>query len=138
MISGAGALLTGRTEITGLPMANTEHFLAYLKHYSRRDIDRVSDMLNDDVVLRDWNISVVGKAAALAETGRNFESVRSIEIEVLALYGGDDAVAGELRIVVDGTIELYVVDVISFDSNGKIKSIRAYLGRGDDQGMKKE
>lgn len=46
--------------------------------------------------------------------------------------------AGELRIVVDGTIEMYVVDVISFDSNGKIKSIRAYLGRGDDQGMEKE
>ena len=46
--------------------------------------------------------------------------------------------AGELRIVVDGKIELHVVDVISFDSNGKIKSIRAYLGRSDDQEMKEQ
>ena len=119
-------------------MSNSEHFLAYLRHYSHKDIDCVSDMFTDDVTLRDWNISVVGKAAALAETSRNFESARSIEIQALALYEGGDAVAGELRIVVDGMIELYVVDVISFDSNGKIKSIRAYLGRGDDQGIKKE
>jgi ketosteroid isomerase-like protein len=115
-----------------------EHFLAYMRHYSHRDLDRVSGMFRDDVTLRDWNISVVGKAAAVAETSRNFESCQSIEIQVLRTYEGGDTVAGELRIVVDGNTELYIVDVISFDPDGKIKSIRAYLGRGDDQEMKRQ
>jgi ketosteroid isomerase-like protein len=116
-------------------MSNKEHFLAYLRHYSQRDLAQVSGMFADDVTLRDWNISVVGKAAAVAETQRNFESARSIEIQASGVYEAGDTVAGELRIVVDGNTELYVVDVISFDPDGKIKSIRAYLGRGDDQGM---
>ncbi len=119
-------------------MSNKEHFLAYLRHYSHRDLDRVSAMFSDDVTLRDWNISVVGKAAAVAETSRNFESCQSIEIKALGIFEGGDTVAGELHIVVDGKIELYVVDVISFDADGKIESIRAYLGRGDDQGMKEQ
>lgn len=119
-------------------MSNKEHFLAYLRHYAHRDLERVSGMFSDDVTLRDWNISVVGKAAAVAETSRNFESCQSIEIQPLGIYEGDDAVAGELRIVVDGKIELFVVDVISFDRDGKIKSIRAYLGRGDSQEMKEQ
>lgn len=119
-----------------IAMSNKEHLLAYLRHYSHRDLDRVSSMFAEDVTLRDWNISVVGKAAAVAETSRNFESCRSIEIEALGIYEGGDTVAGELRIVVDGVTELYVVDVISFDPDGKIKSIRAYLGRGDGQEMK--
>lgn len=119
-------------------MSNKEHFLAYLRHYSHRDLERVSAMFSDAVSLRDWNISVVGKAAAVAETSRNFESCQSIGIQALGIYEDGDTVAGELRIVVDGKIELHVVDVISFDSNGKIKSIRAYLGRRDDQEMKEQ
>ena len=99
-------------------MSNKDHFLAYLRHYSRRDLARVSNMFADDVTLRDWNISAVGKAAAVAETSRNFESCQSIETQTLGIYEGGDTVAGELRIVVDG----------------RIKSIRAYLGRGDDLG----
>lgn len=113
-----------------------EQFLAYLRHYSNKDIDRVSDMFSDDVTLRDWNISVVGKAAAVVETSQNFQSCQSIEIQVLGIHESGDTVAGELHIVVDDNTKLYVVDVISFDHDGKIKSIRAYLGRGDDQEVK--
>ena len=40
-------------------------------------------------------------------------------------------VAGELRIIVNETDVLYVVDVVTFNRDGKIGSIRAYIGRGD-------
>jgi steroid delta-isomerase len=89
-------------------------------------------MLAEDVTLRDWKISVRGKAAALAETSRNFQAARTIEIESLYLYENTNGVAGELKIVVDGTTELYVVDVVAFDREGRIKAIRAYLGRDDE------
>lgn len=88
-------------------------------------------MFSEDIVLRDWKISVSGKAKALEETRKNFQSATSIEIEVLATYENQNTVAAELKITVDKTEKLYVVDVITFDSKGQIASIRAYKGRGD-------
>lgn len=112
-------------------LSHADQFLAYLKHYADRNIESISAMLSDDITLRDWNTAVVGKAAVLAETARNFAAVQSIVIQVLHVYGSADAVAGELKITLDAKIELFVVDVIAFDTDGRIRSIRAYLGRGD-------
>jgi hypothetical protein len=112
-------------------MSNTERFLAYLQHYANRDIDSISAMFADDITLRDWNLAVSGIAAAVAETTKNFQSAQAIEIEALHIYEREDAIAGELRILLDGVTELFVVDVLTFDADGRIKAIRAYLGRGD-------
>jgi steroid delta-isomerase len=111
-------------------MTPQDRFLDYLRAYEARDIDRVAGLLADDVSLRDWKVSVQGKAAAIAETRANFEAATSIEIQPLRLYEGEASVAGELRILVDGHIELFVVDVLDFDPQGKIRAIRAFLGRG--------
>ena len=51
---------------------------------------------------------------------------------MLHTYESEDTVAAELKITVGSEEELYVVDVITLNSAGKIASIRAYLGRGDD------
>lgn len=112
-------------------MTNRDRFLAYLHAYESRDIDRVADMFADDVSLRDWKIAVQGKAAAIAETKLNFESARSIRIQPLRLFEGEASVAGELRILVDDDIELFVVDVLDFDPQGRVRAVRAFLGRGD-------
>ena len=112
-------------------MSFKEQFIAYLKHYSDKNIVTISEMFADDVTLRDWKISVFGKVAAIAETKKNFSSAKTIKIEILHTYEAENAVTGELRIVVDETEVLYVVDVVVFDIQGKIKSVRAYLGRGD-------
>ena len=112
-------------------MANTDRFHDYLAAYARKDLAAIGAMLSDDAQLRDWNLAVRGKEAVLAETARNFSAAATIDIETLALYTSEDAVAGELRIVVDQHEELRVVDVLSFDAQGAIVSIRAYLGRGD-------
>lgn len=116
-----------------MPMTHRDRFLAYLRAYEARDIDRVAELLADDVSLRDWKIAVRGKAAALAETRANFAAATSIRIEPLRLYESVAGVAGELRIVVDDHIELFVVDVVAFDGQGRISAIRAFLGRGDHE-----
>lgn len=113
-------------------MLHRERFLTYLHHYANRDIDSIAAMFADNVTLRDWNLFVAGRAAAVAETAKNFRSTQTIEIELLHLYEREGAVAGELRILLDGEIELFVVDVLAFTDDGSIQSIRAYLGRGDD------
>jgi hypothetical protein len=112
-------------------MSNQDRFLAYLKHYSQKNLAEVSAMFADDVALRDWKIAVRGKSAAIDETRKNFESANTIEIHPLNIFENHDTVAAELRILVDGAIELYVVDVITFNPTRQIQSIHAYMGRGD-------
>ncbi len=112
-------------------MSPKERFADYLEAYSDKNLQKISDMFAADIALRDWKISVFGKDAAIAETAKNFRSAKTIEITILATYESDNAVAGELKIVVDSTEVLHVVDVVSFNADGKIDSIHAYLGRTD-------
>lgn len=112
-------------------MTHVELFRTYLHHYADKNLEAVSAMLAEDVHLRDWNISVHGKAEAVRETVKNFSQAESIEIRILAVYENEDTVAGELHIIVDSKIDLYVVDVITFNEQGKVTAIRSYKGRGD-------
>lgn len=88
-------------------------------------------MLAEEVHLRDWNISVFGKVEALRETAKNFGDAETIEIRILTLYESADTVAGELHIRVDGRIDLYVVDMVTFNAQSKVTAIRSYKGRED-------
>ncbi len=115
-------------------MSNSDRFVSYIQAYAKKDLVAVGDMLASSIHLRDWNLGVQGREAVLAETSKNFAAADTVEIAILALYENvrESSVAGELRIVVNGTDELHVVDVISFTPTGKIQSIRAYLGRSSD------
>lgn len=104
---------------------------AYLAAYAARDLAAVEPLLADGITLRDWKIRVVGKAAVLAETRKNFEAVQQLHIDVLAAYERDGGVATELAILIDGRERLDVVDVFEVDGDGRIAAIRAFLGRGD-------
>lgn len=86
---------------------------AYLAAYAARDLAAIEPLLADAVTLRDWKIRVAGKAAALAETRRNFDAVSTLDIEVLALFARERGVAAELRIDVDGRDTLHVVDLFA-------------------------
>lgn len=108
-----------------------ETCLRYLQAYAAKDLATIDALFAPSVVLRDWKIRVCGKAAALAETRKNFDAVERLTVEPLHLHESAQAVAAELRILINGTQELFVVDVIGFDAEGLIDSIRAYLGRGD-------
>jgi len=114
------------------PRSNQELCIHYLKEYAKKNLQSMDELFAENIVLRDWKIYVAGKEKALAETQKNFESAQSIEIEVLNTYENQETVAAELKITVDSTEILYVVDVITFNQKGQIQSIRAYLGRGDE------
>lgn len=105
--------------------------LDYLRKYASKDLGGIAELLADDVVLRDWKIRVVGKEMAIAETRKNFEAQESIVIDVITTYENEQSIAAELKITIDHTEELYVVDVITFNERHQINSIRAYLGRGN-------
>jgi len=113
-------------------MTHKELCLTYLKRYAGKNLDGIAEIFDDEIVLRDWNIVVHGKHNTILETRKNFDSARSIAIEPLFLYENQDSIAAELKITLNGTSDLYVIDVITFNPSGKIQSIRAYKGRGDE------
>ena len=110
-------------------MKHSEKFKSYLHSYQNKDIETISTLFASDIHLRDWKISVHGKRLALSETQKNFDNASSLDIEILSLMENKNSVSGELRIIVNGTEVLYVVDVVTFNDEGLISSIRAYLGR---------
>lgn len=130
--SGSG--LRGRLTPQSLKaiVSDTERLLAYLAAYARKDLAAIGAMFSEDVHLRDWNLSVHGRNAALDETAKNFAAAQTIDIETIAVYEAEGAVAAELKIVVDKRVELSVVDVVAFTPEGKIAAVRAYLGRNDE------
>ncbi|OYQ48950.1 nuclear transport factor 2 family protein [Flavobacterium aurantiibacter] len=111
---------------------HTEICLLYLQSYQDKNLTAVSELFAEQIVLRDWNLRVVGKAAALNETQKNFEAARSLQIEVLHTYERSNSIAAELIITVNDSEVLHVIDVLDFDAQGKIVAIRAYRGRGDE------
>lgn len=112
-------------------MTKRQRFLEYLHAYESKNIEHISLMFSEEITLRDWKISVSGKPAALFETRSNFSTARTIEIQPLRIFESECSIAAELKIVIDGAQELFVVDVVDFNKQGNIIAIRAFLGRDD-------
>lgn len=114
----------------GLPkLTNRERFFACLRAYKSKSLFLIEAMLSENVSLCDWKIHVKGKTSVMIETENNFNTSNSIKIYPLQLYEIENAMAGDLRIVIDHSDEIYVVDIIDFTPEGKIYNVHAFLGR---------
>jgi hypothetical protein len=101
---------------------------SFLSAYERKDIDAISEMLAEDVVLRDWILEVSGLEAAVAEYSKNFRDADSLRITVNQILESESGVAAELEIVVNGSEKLNVVDIFTFNDDKEITSVVAYKG----------
>lgn len=110
-----------------MKMTNKDKVITYFQKFSNKDIDGLKEMFSEDVRLTDWDIAEAGIDDVVAANQRIFESVESIVVKPLYFYyDNEDSFAVEILIVVDEREFLEVVDVIRFDSEGKIDSIKAY------------
>ena len=108
-----------------------EKLKTYFQAFSDKDLDTLSEMFSSDILLTDWDICAVGKENVLEENKKIFDSVAAISVNPYAYYGGNSSYAVELTIEVtpknNGKVEeLQVVDVITFNGEGLIDSIKAY------------
>ncbi len=101
---------------------------SFLSAYERKDIDTISKMLAEDVLLRDWNHEVSGIEAAVVEYSKNFRAAESLRISINQILEAESGVAAELEIVVNGSENLNVVDVFTFNEANEITSVVAYKG----------
>ena len=101
--------------------------LQYLKYFANKNINQISDLLDNNVSLTDWEICVEGKSQVVNAFKKIFESVTNIKVYVKKSYCIDNVFIGEIDIEIDNS-KILVVDIITFNSDFKISSIRAYKG----------
>ena len=100
----------------------------YFNAFSSSDILRLEKCLSDDVSLRDWNLDASGIESVLNAYADIFKSLSEVVVDVVNLYEIQPTVVAELIITAKEIGSIKVVDILSFDRNGKIRSIRAYKG----------
>jgi hypothetical protein len=101
----------------------------YFKHFQNKDIVSLADMFSEDIFLQDWENTCMGKSQVIANNEKLFSAVDSIVIQVINLITKDNTAMAEIKIQITDqqTISfINVVDVIEFDSNGLITSVKAY------------
>lgn len=102
----------------------------YFKTFSNQDLDGLSRMFSDDVILVDWDTNVSGKEEVLEANKKIFQSVDTIDVVPYFYYVGDESYAIEIDVIVNVGKEteetIQVVDIISFNEDGLIQSIEAY------------
>jgi len=100
----------------------------YFGAFEKKDINKLRELLDSEVVLRDWNVEAKGLENVLNINIEIFKAFEKIQVNVISLYAEESTVIGELTIILDEAVTMKVVDVIEFTSLRKIKSIRAYKG----------
>ena len=106
----------------------------YFDAWNAQDITELGNLFSDDVELKDWNIKVSTKETVLQANQNIFDSLHSIEAEVKDIGYNDNKIYAELIIKVVEKYEfdmlpaqdIKVLDVLTFNNDGKITSINAY------------
>ena len=105
--------------------------LKYFKTWSKNDSTLLKGLFADDIVLQDWDNKATGIKEVLEANDAIFAGVESIEAKALSVdaFGVKAYCDLEVLVKAEGTVsKILVLDIITFDENGKIKSIRAYKG----------
>jgi hypothetical protein len=102
--------------------------LEYFYRFTLKDLSAVSDMFSEDIRLHDWENDATGKKDVVSVYEKIFNGVDTIAVTPAALYKDSETVVAELVITINGKERILVTDVLSFDTDGKIESVRAYKG----------
>ncbi len=100
----------------------------YFKVFSEKNIDELTKLFSKNVTLKDWENSASGLIEVLKVNKKIFKSVNTIEVKPINIYSDNNTVISEIEIFIDKSDKINVVDIISFDQEGKILSITAYKG----------
>jgi hypothetical protein len=102
--------------------------IKYFDAFGKKDISAIRDILDNNVKLRDWEMNASGIDSVLAATAKIFCSAEVISIKIINILQHQTFVVAELDITINNINSIHVVDIIEFNSNGKIGAIRAFKG----------
>jgi hypothetical protein len=102
--------------------------LKYFDTFSNKDVDGLKELFSKDITLRDWDLNVGPVAYVLHENKKMFKMFDTINIVPINIAETGNLTVSEIEIYINNDDALRVVDVIEFNSDGKICAIRAYKG----------
>ena len=100
----------------------------YFMDFSNKDILSLEKAFADNIVLRDWEIEANGIDSVIAASKNIFNNVNTITVEIQNLYQENNIVIGEIKIILNQSETLNVVDIFEFNQKGDIERIFAYKG----------
>lgn len=102
----------------------------YFDAFQAKDLDTISDMLADDVVLKDWNIQKKGKQEVVDAYRMIFDGVEEIKVDIVDSEQSNNTYLVvfflDLKVSESNTLKLKVCDIITTDLEDKIISVDAY------------
>ena len=122
---------------------NIQQLRNYFQVFADKNIEVLTEMFTDDIILIDWNNTFTGKDQVVNEVQGIFVNFKTIKLEVTDIFSSlniinadrgettvsipkDDSFACEIVIVFDDLEPLYIMDLIEFDDEGRIKKLTAY------------
>tara|TARA_R100001460_G_scaffold79360_1_gene120339 strand:+ start:498 stop:830 length:333 start_codon:yes stop_codon:yes gene_type:complete len=101
----------------------------YFSAFESKDLSALTNIYDQHVVLKDWDIECNGAEKVLAANESLFTSAANIKVDITRCSVDNmlQTATAEITINIDGE-EILVADVITFTGEGKIKNIRAYKG----------
>jgi len=100
--------------------------IKYFEAFEKKDINIIREMFDINVTLRDWEISALGIDSVLKATAEIFYFAETISIQIINIFEDHALVVCELKVTINGLDSVHVVDIIEFNSIGKICAIRAF------------
>ena len=98
----------------------------YFEYFSNKDIEKLSDIFSEEIVLQDWDIFVKGKKQVLEANKKIFNSAKNISVNLNELYVDGNVATCVIKIILNNKEMIKVIDIIKINSSKKIIEISAY------------
>ena len=106
--------------------------MRYFEVWNQHDVPGLKNLLAAEATLRDWEVEKKGREEVANANSKIFATAPGIKIEVLTVHVATATRTVACKILVkpnnNKSTELKVVDIITFNEQGKILSVRAYKG----------
>ena len=102
--------------------------LSYFEAFAKKDIKTLNKLFDESVTLRDWDIASSGIKDVIKFIDSIFIKLETIVIKPINIAINGNIVFAEIDILIDNKENLFVVDILEFNKQGKIISIRAFKG----------
>jgi hypothetical protein len=112
-------------------MTNQDSISKYFDYFSSKNSQCLASLLSEDVVLHDWSIRAVGLSKVIEATNSIFASVETIQAVPKFYFVNSNSLFGiQVEVLINNVETINVIDVIEFNSVGKICKIIAFKLEG--------
>ncbi len=102
--------------------------LRYFELFSSKNITLLSELFSNHITLRDWEINESGLENVRNACLKIFKNVEKLDINPLQIEIANNTAFCEIDIIINSKELIKVVDIIDFDKNNLISSIKAFKG----------